>query len=171
MESSLSNENAQVLHRFGQWNVDIYCISVVYIVRCDKRENTGRKAGHSLQELHDEGRRTHADVHLIEADPASLVVHHSYVMRAGNHGSSIKTMTCPQWSAHKSNRLIHKSKQVKMNANYYGLDKTMCKFSANFAFGKNDERTNRYKTRSVVNTYLNVTFQNLLCVLIGFLER
>ena len=36
----------------------------------------------------------------------------------------------------------------------------MCTFSANFAFDTATyEQTNRYKTRDVVNTYLNVTFE------------
>ena len=38
----------------------------------------------------------------------------------------------------------------------------MCTFSANVAFDTATyERTNRYKTRDVVNTYLNVTFEDL----------
>ena len=38
----------------------------------------------------------------------------------------------------------------------------MCKFSANFAFDTATyERTNKYKTQDVVNTYVNVTFEDL----------
>ena len=43
----------------------------------------------------------------------------------------------------------------------------MCTFSANFALKKSDERTNRYKTRNVVNTYLNVTFEDRKHVSLG----
>ena len=38
----------------------------------------------------------------------------------------------------------------------------MCTFSANFAFDTATyERKNRYKTRDVINTYVNVTFEEL----------
>ena len=41
-----------------------------------------------------------------------------------------------------------------MNAIYSGLDKSMCKFSANVAFDKATyERTNGYKTRGVVKIF------------------
>ena len=39
----------------------------------------------------------------------------------------------------------------------YRLDKIICEFSANVAF---DKATNRYETRNVENTYLNVTFED-----------
>ena len=44
--------------------------------------------------------------------------------------------------------------EVKHERFMFGLDKSMCKFSANFAFDKATyERTNGYKTRDVVKTY------------------
>ena len=36
----------------------------------------------------------------------------------------------------------------------------MSKLSENFAFRQRDEGTKRYKTRNVVKTYLNVTFED-----------
>ena len=60
------------------------------------------------------------------------------------------------------------TEEVKMNGIWYGLDKTMCKFSANVAL---DKATNGqtytyigyiyiYKTWNVVNAYLNVTLED-----------
>ena len=51
-----------------------------------------------------------------------------------------------------------------MNAIYW-LDKTICTFSANFAFDTATyERTNIYKTRDVVKTYLDVTYEDLFWI-------
>ena len=51
-----------------------------------------------------------------------------------------------------------------MNVIYYGLDKTMCKCSSKFDVTfdtATHERTNRYKTRVVVKTYLGVIYEDL----------
>ena len=46
-----------------------------------------------------------------------------------------------------------------MNAFQYGRDKTRCEFSENVAFDKATNGQTEYKTRNVVNTQLNVTFE------------
>ena len=47
-----------------------------------------------------------------------------------------------------------------MNALQYRLDKTMRTFSANAAFDKTTDGQTDIKTRNVVNTQLNVTFED-----------
>ena len=74
-----------------------------------------------------------------------------YFVRAIASSRTNTRQTCKEEEEIK----IHK--EVKMNAIESGLDKTKCKFSANFAFdAATYERTNRCKTTDTSRTYLDV---------------